>query len=297
MEKVVETLSLLCWNVIEASRMNVVPEKSVRCKHEIGAVEDTEPAVYLEGWPPTFACGCVANARDGRLVKRGRRMPEWSEVDSLLKYLEKNPAPRELPRVEVTENPDPYIERWLNAAEEMHASEEEEEEYEDVDIPISQILMVRYQRGDYRMESIFEPNRTFHFHIRALLHGHYNRYIAGRWHTSLHKLYCMSCVDSVNRRRLRAGEPLKFIGEAFNLTSDARGFITIPYWFRPSFFLSDIPGMEYERETLADLIGGLVLPSLGRAYQVRWEFHCSSCYKNIFTENVSDVTYHANIRV
>lgn len=296
MEKVVAPLSFLCWNVIENARLNVVTEKSRRCSHEIATAASSEAPLFLDTWPPTFVCGCVANACDARLARQGRRMPAWSQVESLMKYLEENPPPREVADAEVTEDPDPYIERWLEAAEEMHPSDEEDE-YEDEDIRISLVKMVRYQSGDYRMECRFEPNRTFHFHVRALLHGHYNRYIAGRWHTSLHKLYCMSCVAAVNRSRRRTGEPLKFIGEAFNLTTDARGFITIPYWFRPSFFLSDIPGLETERETVADLIAALVLPALGRAYQLRWEFHCSSCYCNIFTENVSDVTYHVNVPV
>ena len=304
MEEVVENLNHLCWNVIENSRMNVVPFKSVRCTHELETVEEKEANVFLDVWPPTFSCGCVANAGDGRLSRRARRMPSRAQIEELLKYLEENPPP--LSADQTTTNPDPYIERWLQAAERIHESdgedvpddvvvveETEEESEDDEEIPISDIEMIGYQFEDYRMDYIFEPGKTYHFHVQAFLHGHMNRYISGQWHPSLHKLYCMSCMRSVNRGRMRAGEPLKFIGEAFNLTSDENGTIVIPYWFRPGFFLSDSGNDQVAREDLMDLIASMVLPRFSGSRRLRWEFHCSFCWKNLFTECVSDVTLYA----
>ena len=124
MEEVVENLNHLCWNVIENSRMNVVPFKSVRCTHELETVEEKEANVFLDVWPPTFSCGCVANAGDGRLSRRARRMPSRAQIEELLKYLEENPPP--LSADQTTTNPDPYIERWLQAAERIHESDGED---------------------------------------------------------------------------------------------------------------------------------------------------------------------------
>ena len=306
MEKVVDKLSLLCWNVLKDSHMNVIPVKSICCNHEVQPVADQPSEIYLNEWPPTFACGCVADARDGKLSRSGRLMPRWEEIEELLEYLKKNPPPPMETTTTTTTNPDPHIERWLHAAEEMYQSDEdlvvvqeteddddEAESEDEEEMDISSIEMTGYQFPDYTMNYEFEADKTYHFHIQAYLHGHARRYRSGDWHPSLHKLYCMSCMASVNGGSLRAGEPLKFIGQSFNLTSDENGEIIIPYWFRPAYFLSDSGDDQGRRETLMDLISSMVLPRFAHSRQLRWEFHCSFCRKNLFTECVSDVTLYA----
>jgi hypothetical protein len=321
--QVVSPLSYMCWNVIEQNQLDVIPVKSRRCTHSLdSAKREDDENVFLLDWPPKYTCGCVASAAPGKDSVHGARMTSRFEVEKLLKYLREHPPPVE----EVTVDPDAVIEDWLEAAEEMFTSNDEasdgedsvmnelddvfvveeteaesedeetevESEDEDAEMLINQIPMVGYQWDDYTINYVFRPNRTFHFHFRATLHGNPRTYRTGQWHPSMHKLYCMNCMGEIIRRRMQAGELLSYIGQAVTLCSGPDGKIIIPYWFRPAFFLTEDDLFYAERETLMNLIAGMELPMLHNEHRLLWEFHCSSCFKNLFTESVTDVTMHSN---
>ena len=324
--QVVSPLSHLCWNVILHRQLDVIPVKSKRCSHSLDSVStDREENVFLVDWPPKYMCGCVANAAPGKDSVHGARMTSRLEVEKLLKYLKEHPPPSPESRGDVTVDPDGAINEWLEAAEEMFTSndeasdeedsvmneeddvvvvEETEEEYEedtevesedeDAEMLINQIKMVGYQWDDYTIDYVFPPNRTFHFHFRATLHGSNRTYRSGQWYPSLHKLYCMGCMHEIIQRRMQAGELLSYIGKAVTLTSDQDGKIIIPYWFRPAFFLTEDDLFYAERETLMNLIASMELPVFHNDHRLLWEFHCSLCFKNLFTESVTDVTTYAN---
>lgn len=239
--------------------------------------------------PPIWDCGCIADGMHPADVSKCRKRPHPAQVEQLeleLKQIRIDRANRQ---------------RMLDALQAREVLPPSPELDQENVLPINEtaaeiaaiknIIMTTVWWDDYVIDHRFRPHNIYVFNLRYYLKGDLNNYCTpGSWSPSLLKVLCQDCeTEDVLIRNLT---PLLFFSKTLTLTADQNGKITIPYDQRPGWFLTSNRGFANVRESLMIRVSEMRLPMFMNFTNL-WEFHCSQCYVNLFTERVVNRTrYH-----
>lgn len=155
---------------------------------------------------------------------------------------------------------------------------------------IRAILMQFDQKGNYIINHRFRPLNLYRFHVTAFLRGDRASYLAGRWSPGKHQLLCRTCARWCDEEPIQDGEKLYFVDYTIQMRSSADGLVVIPYYARPSYYLTETKDFVENRDELAEEISNMFLDKYDDKDFICWEFHCYHCYVNLFTKNVINVT-------
>ena len=155
---------------------------------------------------------------------------------------------------------------------------------------IRYILMQFDQQGHYMLNYRFRPMNLYRFHVTAFLRGDRASYLDGRWSPGQHQLMCRTCARWSDEQPIQDGAKLYFVDFTIQLRASADGLVCIPYYARPSYYLTETKDFVENRDELTEKISKMYLDKYDDKDFICWEFHCSHCYVNLFTKNVINVT-------
>ena len=262
--------------------MQVVPVRPVRCLHTGMSVNKGELDLFLTHMPPRWLCGCIADGMHPADVSKCRKRPHPAQVEEL---------EMQLIEIRVQRQNRALLEQALRAREVLPPSPLLDQENV---LPINEtaaenaairnIIMNTLWWDDFVIDHRFRPHNTYVFSLRCHLRGDLETYCTvGRWNPVGLKLLCHDCAtEDILVQHL---DPLLFFAENITLTSDGEGIITIPYNKRPGWYLTSASAFSGVRENLMVIISEMRLP-MYLNFRNLWEFHCSQCYVNLFTERV-----------
>lgn len=161
-------------------------------------------------------------------------------------------------------------------------------------VEIRRMLMQFDQQGNYLMNHRFRPGDWYRFHVTAFLCGDRASYLDGRWTSSCQKLMCRLCARGHDEELIQDGDRLYFVDYTIQLRANAEGLVVIPYYGRPSHYLTESKHFVVNRDELVEKISKMYLDQAGDENFICWEFHCSLCYVNLFTKNVINVSGYVN---
>ena len=281
MAEVIKNLNTLCWELVAKLEMKVIPVRPKKCNHYFGSVIMSGQEL-LNYFPPMWSCGCMADGMHPAHANRGTRRTHPSQVEAL---------EMELREIRVERENRAVLEQALRSREVLPPSPRLDQENV---LPINEtaaevaairnIIMNTLWWDDYVIDHRFRPHNTYVFSLRCHLRGDLETYCTvGMWNPARLKLLCHDCAtEDLLVQHL---EPLLFFAENVTLTSDGEGIITIPYNQRPGWYLTTATAFANVRESLMFIISEMRLPMFMNFANL-WEFHCSQCYVNLFTERV-----------
>ena len=284
MEKVVDKLSILCWELMCKLNMNVIPVRRRGCSHSLESIlNESETELFSWEMPPIWKCGCIADGMHGSHALKCRKRVTPAQVEELEMEIRMDQANRkriaDALRSREVLPPSPMLDQENVLPRNETAAEV---------AAIRHIVMNTDWWDDYVIDHRFRPNNTYTFSLKCYLKGDRQSYwTVGLWHPDRLKLLCQWCNDE--DLLVRDLESLFCFHQDVILTADGEGVMTIPYTDRPSWYLTSHQSFNHVRERLMLRIAEMRLPRFMNICNL-WEFHCSQCYVNLFTERVVNTT-------